>query len=192
MECPGGARDYRSGSFITCTVLTTLTLVVLFATTGVDDVLMHCQPICPGPNCGSICSYLTEYRGVDKAIYLILRVAIILCIVSAISCGCFKEVLQIPRCPDDCNTRYVLFGRPCFVAGLLLLILFVYWLIAVGRTTLSSTNSSAIFVYIFALAWLAIPLVCCGLARLLVPEEKAEKGDEDQSLISSRDARVAP
>ncbi|CAK9027896.1 unnamed protein product [Durusdinium trenchii] len=192
MECPGRARDYRSGSFITCTVLTTLTLVVLFATTGVDDLHQHCYSICPGPDCGWICSRLTEYRGMEKAIYLILSVVIFLCIVSAISCGCFKEVLQIPRCPDDCNTRYVLCGRPCFVAGLLLLTLFVYWLIAVGRTTLLSANTSAIFVYIFALAWLAMPLVCCGLARLLVPDEKAEKGDEDRALISSRDARAAP
>lgn len=198
-KCPGSARDPKSGGFITSVVLGVIVGigVIIFSVVDVYDLECHeeCKTAENPEFCASACRDLDIAR--QHLIQgWVLKIGSILWIVAAFACGCFKEALTCPKCPQDCNFRYFC-PRVCWLLGASILLpfgwYFLWILIIVDPQRFSSSRDfgSLFMMFFFFAIGMCLVSACCIIARMRVPELIENRADEEnQSLIPSRQAQV--
>ena len=195
-QCPGSARDPKSGGFITSVVLGVIVGigVIIFSVVDVYDLECHeeCKTAENPDFCASACRDLDIAR--QHLIQgWVLKIGSILWIVAAFACGCFKEALTCPKCPQDCNFRYFC-PRVCWLLGASILLVFgvplgVYF-IGVDNPMECCRSMNWLFIFLFPIG-MGFVSCCCICARMSMPELIENRPDEEnQSLIPSRQAQV--
>ena len=118
--------------------------------------------------------------GYKLALFRASQIGMLLWLLAAVSCLCFKEAFDRPTLPGDCNCNYCCRGRLCLALGALTL-LPSFWLLLVYLLQRPPARGRVLApLLILVLVVVAACISCCflTLARLLVPAGvDAEQGE---------------